>query len=116
MVSAYQKVISVQSVLFVVAELAECGSIYEYLHQKQMKPSLEQSLLWAKQIAEGITNRRFWWSFQTFTAHPFLLAGMNYLHQHDIIHRDLKSSNGTLCKSSLLACSLNYHRQLHIIH
>ena len=39
--------------LSTTAELAENGSIYDYLHQKEENPSLEQSLLWAKQIAEG---------------------------------------------------------------
>ena len=39
--------------LSATAELAENGSIYDYLHLKKENPSLEQSLLWARQVAEG---------------------------------------------------------------
>jgi len=55
----------------IVMELAGNGSLYDYLHKKNMKPSPEQSVKWAKQIAYG----------------------MAYLHRHDIVHRDLKSHN-----------------------
>ena len=55
----------------IVMELATNGSLFDYLHNKNMKPPQDQSIKWAKQIAYG----------------------MAYLHRHDIVHRDLKSHN-----------------------
>ena len=46
-------------------------SLYRYLHKRGGVPSVDQSLLWARQIAYG----------------------MAHLHQLKIVHRDLKSSN-----------------------
>ena len=34
-------------------EFAENGSIHDYIHVKKERPSLEQGLLWAEQVAEG---------------------------------------------------------------
>lgn len=34
-------------------EFAENGSIYDYIHQKQLEPTLTMSLLWARQVAKG---------------------------------------------------------------
>lgn len=55
---------------YLCMELAEC-SLCEYLHESKNEPSFEQSTKWALQIANG----------------------MQHLHKHHIIHRDLKSRN-----------------------
>ena len=36
------------------SEFAENGSIFDYLHERHHQPTLKQSLLWGKQVAEGI--------------------------------------------------------------
>jgi len=76
---------------YIVTELAENGSIHDYIYEKCKQPPLSQMLLWAAQVAEG----------------------MIYLHQLDIIHRDLKSSNVVLT-STLKAkiCDLGSARSL----
>jgi len=56
--------------ILICMELADM-SLYDYLHTKQMKPSLQQSIKWAIQIA----------------------SGMHHIHQHGLAHRDLKSAN-----------------------
>ena len=56
--------------ILICMELADM-SLYNYLHTKQMKPSLQQSTNWAMQIARG----------------------MYHIHQHGLAHRDLKSAN-----------------------
>ena len=56
--------------ILICMELADM-SLYDYLHTKQMKPSVQQSIKWAVQIA----------------------SGMHHIHQHGIAHRDLKSAN-----------------------
>ena len=55
----------------VVLEYAENGSLYDHLHKKCIKSGLEWSLNRAKEVARG----------------------MLFLHQNDIMHRDLKSCN-----------------------
>ena len=55
----------------IITELAQNGSLYNYLHVKKEVPTLDRSLAWALQVAYG----------------------MEHLHGHDIIHRDLKSAN-----------------------
>ena len=57
--------------LYIVTELAVNGSLYDYLHIEKKVPSNSQSLVWASDIAQG----------------------MKHLHNHDVIHRDLKSAN-----------------------
>ena len=64
----------------IITELAPNGSLHEYLHVKKEKPSPDQSIGWAQQIANG----------------------MQHLHSNDIVHRDLKSGN-ILLASGLLA-------------
>ena len=55
----------------IVMGLAKNGSLYDYLHVRKERPSLQQSLLWAKQIAYAMVR----------------------VHTLDYIHRDLKSRN-----------------------
>ena len=55
----------------IVTALAKKGSLYDYLHVRKEKPTQQQSLTWALQIAYG----------------------MAFMHRLDYVHRDLKSSN-----------------------
>ncbi len=55
---------------YIVTELAVKGSLWDFL-RKNPFPDLQRSFRWAKEIARGV----------------------NYLHQHEYIHRDLKSGN-----------------------
>ena len=64
-------VASTKLVTYIVTELAVNGSLFDYLHTNKNTPSVDQSLAWASDVAYG----------------------MKHLHDHDIIHRDLKSSN-----------------------
>ena len=57
--------------MFIVTEFAEKGSLFNYLHKEKQVPTVDQSLAWALEVAQG----------------------MEHLHSHDIIHRDLKSAN-----------------------
>ena len=56
---------------FIVSELVTNGSLFDYLHVEKNSPSVDQSLAWASHVAHG----------------------MKHLHDHDMIHRDLKSPN-----------------------
>ena len=57
--------------IFIVTEFADKGSLFNYLHKEKQVPSVDQSLAWALDVGKG----------------------MEHLHSHDIIHRDLKSAN-----------------------
>ena len=57
--------------ILIVTEFAEKGSLFNYLHKEKQVPTVDQSLAWALEVAQG----------------------MEHLHNHDIIHRDLKSAN-----------------------
>ena len=46
-------------------------SLHHYLHTEKKKPSLQQSTKWAMQIARG----------------------MDHIHEHGLVHCDLKSAN-----------------------
>ena len=76
---------------YIIAELAPNGSLHDYLHVKKEKPSPDQSIGWAQQIANG----------------------MQHLHSNNIVHRDLKSGN-ILLASGLLAkvCDFGTARSL----
>ena len=62
---------SVDMIIYIVTELAVNGSLFDYLHSEKKTPSVDQSLAWASDVAYG----------------------MKHLHDHDVIHRDLKSAN-----------------------
>ena len=76
---------------YIIAELAPNGSLHDYLHVKKEKPSPDQSIGWAQQIANG----------------------MQHLHSNNIVHRDLKSGN-ILLASGFLAkvCDFGTARSL----
>ena len=40
--------------VFFPLEFAPNGSVHDYIHVKGHKPEIEQSILWAKQTAEGV--------------------------------------------------------------
>ena len=63
-------------VTFIVSELAVNGSLFDYLHEEKNTPSVDQSLAWASDVAHG----------------------MKHLHDHGVIHRDLKSANMLLTR------------------
>ena len=64
-------IVSANFNLYIVTEMATNGSLFDYLHTKKKTPSDSQSLAWASDVAHG----------------------MKHLHDHNIIHRDLKSAN-----------------------
>ena len=64
---------------WIVTELAPNGSLHNYLHVKKEKPSPDQSIRWAQQIANG----------------------MQHLHNNSIVHHDLRSGNIVLAVNLL---------------
>ena len=75
----------------IVTELAAGGSLYARLHEKVNEtPTADQSLGWAFQIA----------------------SGMELLHAHNIIHRDLKSPNVLLSHGYVKICDFGTARHL----
>ncbi|KAF8754448.1 hypothetical protein HU200_011461 [Digitaria exilis] len=60
-----------QSNLYIVTDFMSGGSVYDYLHKKNSAFKLPEILKVATDISKG----------------------MNYLHQNNIIHRDLKTAN-----------------------
>ena len=77
--------------LYICMELAD-KSLYQYLHSEKNMPSLQQSLSWALQIAQG----------------------MHHVHEHGLAHRDLKSANVLLFerRGLLKVCDFGTTRQL----
>ena len=77
--------------IYIVTELAVNGSLFDYLHNEKKTPSVDQSLAWASDVAHG----------------------MKHLHDHDVIHRDLKSPN-VLLSSEWVAklCDFGCAREL----
>lgn len=57
--------------LAIVTEFVKSGSLYDLIHKKKVKLSPEER--------RNIVNQ--------------ILGSINYLHQHDIVHRDIKSHN-----------------------
>lgn len=75
----------------IIMQLVKNGSLYDYLHKKENKPSLQQSLTWAKQISYA----------------------MSFLHSKEIAHLDLKSSNVLLSDGmEALICDFGTSRKL----
>ena len=75
----------------IIMQFVKNGSLYDHLHEKGNKPSLQQSLTWAKQISYAISS----------------------LHSKDIAHLDLKSSNVLLSDSmEALICDFGTSRKV----
>ena len=66
--------------MLICMELAD-KSLYKYLHEEKKKPSFQQSMQLATQIARG----------------------MYHIHQHGLAHRDLKSANVLLFEDEGIA-------------
>ena len=75
----YYGVAHSEDAVYIVTEFSPNGSIYDYLYEKEEKPTFEQSHDWAWQRAHG----------------------MEHLHEHNIIHCDLKSANILLCTGNV---------------
>ena len=81
--------------LFIVTEFAEKGSLFDYLHKEKQVPTVDQSLAWALHVA----------------------MAMRHLHNHDIIHRDLKSANILLsAKLTAKVCDFGTARYIPLTH
>ena len=75
----------------IVTEFAFGGSLFAALHgKKREEPSSEQALTWSFQIA----------------------SGMEHLHQHKIVHRDLKSPNVLISYGYAKVCDFGTAREL----
>ena len=82
---------SVDFTIYIVTELAINGSLFDYLHSEKKTPSVNQSLAWASDVAHG----------------------MKHLHDHDVIHRDLKSANVLLASGWVAKlCDFSTAREL----
>ena len=77
--------------IYICTELAD-KSLYHFLHTQKERPSLQQSIKWAMQIARGV----------------------HHLHQHGLAHRDLKSANVLLFENenTTKLCDFGSARQL----
>ena len=68
-------------------ELAELGSLCSRIENNRAQPDMELSVHWATGVA----------------------SGMSYLHENDVVHRDLKSENGMLFNYCLYNVLCNYY-------
>jgi serine/threonine protein kinase len=62
---------SVPSSLAIVTEFVKAGSLYELIHKRKVRLTADERRRIVKQI----------------------LSAVNYLHQHNVVHRDIKSHN-----------------------
>lgn len=62
---------SSEDATYIITELVTNGSLYDYIHSGTNDVDFQQAMSWGKQIAYG----------------------MEHLHGHHIVHRDLKSGN-----------------------
>ena len=70
-------------------ELAGRGSLHGHIKANRGQPDMELSVHWATGVARG----------------------MNYLHDNDVVHRDLKSANGNY--SDITNMNVNVRLYMH---
>jgi polo-like kinase 4 len=75
-----------QDRVYLVMELCSNGELYQYLKKRKAPLSAPEAQIFFKEIVEGV----------------------NYLHEHGIIHRDLKLSNILLDLNMKPVCLNNF--------
>lgn len=79
-----------QDRVYLVMELCSNGEFYQYLKRRKAPLSAPEAQIFFKEIVEGV----------------------NYLHEHGIIHRDLKLSNILLDSNMKPVCLENFLNHL----
>ena len=67
----YYAMSSSEDATYIITELVTNGSLFDFIHTEKKDFDEQRAMLWAKQIA----------------------AGMEHLHNHSVLHGDLKSCN-----------------------
>ena len=76
---------------YIVTELVSEGSLHDYIHKEKNPLDVAQGISWAKQIAYG----------------------MEHLHGHNLVHRDLKSGNVLISDEMMLkVCDFGTAREV----